>query len=96
VSTSLSASICTAPHAEPPFHASVPLAPTDSLLVCVVDAIEKKRKKRKHLQELEQQQAAVGTPAVATGMEGVALSVSVSCCPHFNNSSWSACILSLS
>jgi len=62
-------------------------APADSLLVCVVDAIEKKRKKRKHLQELEQQQAAVGTPAVATGMEGVALSVSVSCCPHFNNSS---------
>jgi len=69
VSTSLSASMCTAPHAEPPFHASVPLAPTDSLLVCVVDEVEKKRKKRKMLQEPEQQEAAVGIPLLSPSQQ---------------------------
>ncbi len=88
--------MCTAPHVEPATHAFAPHAVADSLLVCVVEEVEKKKKrKRKMLQEPEQQEAPVGVSFIATDLEGVALSVSVSCWPHFKNSSWSACILSL-
>ena len=42
------------------------------------------KKKRRKLQEPEQHKAAVGTPAVATDVEGGALSVGFSCCPNVN------------
>ncbi len=88
--------MCTAPHVEPATHAFEPQAVVDSLLVCVVEEVEKKNeKKRKMLQELEQQEATVGVSTIATDLQGVALTVSVSCCPHSKNSSWSACIFSL-
>ncbi len=76
-------SMCSALHAEPSSHAAVPHAPADSLLVCLVDDVKKKRRK---VEEPEQQEAAVGAPAVATDMEGGALSVSFSCCPNLNYS----------
>ena len=57
--TSLFASMCTAPHVEPATHAFEPRAVADSLLVCVVEEVEKEKKmrKRKMLQKLEQQEA---------------------------------------
>ena len=91
--------MCTTPHVEPATHAFEPQAVVDSLLVCVVEEVEKKnkkkKKKRKMLQELEQQEAAVGVSTIATDLQGVALTVSVSCCPHYKNSIWSACLFSL-
>jgi len=71
--------MCTTPHVEPATHAFEPCAVADSLLVCVVEEVEKKNKKKKKKRK----------------MQGVALTVSVSCCPHYKNSIWSACLFSL-
>lgn len=89
--------MCTTPHVELATHAFEPHAVADILLVCVVEGVEKKnkKKKRKMRQELEQQEAVVGVSTIATDLQGVALTVSVTCCPHYKNSSWSACIFSL-
>ena len=60
------------------------------LTVCVVyveeEAAQKKRKREMH-QEAEQQEAAVAVSTLATDLEGVALSVSVTCWPRFRSSS---------
>ncbi len=81
VPSSLPVTMCSALHAESSSHAAVPHAPVDNWLVCSVDHVKEKRRK---LQEPEQHEAAIGTPAVATDVEGGPLSVSFSFCPNLN------------
>lgn len=81
VPSSLSVSMCAALHADSSSHADAPHTHADSLLVCTVDDVEKKRKKL-----YKQHEAAVGTPAVATNVGGRPCLSALVCCPNLNYS----------